>query len=108
MPLAVLVMSSIGVLRRSITTMRGYRILDMATRKTALRTATTPAEARVCVLFGLSRPEPVEGLTTRTELAEVFIHLTPHSSTVGKLIIYFRLPRSGRFLKWWVIPTILN
>ena len=47
----------------------------------------------MCVLFGLSRPEPAEGLTTRTELVEVFINLSPRSSTAGNLTISFRSPR---------------
>ena len=88
MPLAVLLITTIGVLRSTITTMRGTSFSTMVTRATTVRTTTA-----MCVLFGLSRPEPVEGLTTRTELVEVFIHLTPHSSTVGNLIIYFRSPR---------------
>ena len=45
------------------------------------------------MLFGLSRPEPAEGLTIYQ-----FINLT----------FSFRLPRSGRFLKWLVIHTIFK
>jgi hypothetical protein len=59
------------------------------------------------VLFGLSRPEPVEGLTTRTELVEVFIHLTfsfrlPLKRSIFKMVgdfHHFKLSANFIFLK---------
>ena len=39
--LAVLLITIIGVLRRTITTMRGNRISTMVTRTTTIRTTTT-------------------------------------------------------------------
>lgn len=46
--LAVLLITTIGVLRRTITTMRGNRISTMATRTTTIRAAQA-----MCVLFGV-------------------------------------------------------
>ena len=82
-------LTGIGVLRRAIATVLGNRISQMASRTTPLSTT----DIILCMLFGLSRPEPAEGLTTRTELVEVFIHLSPRSSTAGNLTFSFRSPR---------------
>ena len=46
--LAVLLITIIGVLRRTITTMRGNRISTMVTRTTTIRTTTT-----MFALFGV-------------------------------------------------------
>ena len=46
--LAVLLLTTIGVLRRAITALRGYSISPMGARSTTLRTSQA-----TCVLFGL-------------------------------------------------------
>jgi hypothetical protein len=45
----------------------------------------------MCVLFGLFRPEPAEGLATRTEHVEVFIHLTISFRLLRKRSIFEKI-----------------